>query len=176
MKLNLGCGHKRRNGFLGVDLFRCDAVDAVADLTRTLPFRDSSIEEIWMDNVIEHVLYIPPLMQEIHRICRDGALVTILTPHFASHASWRDPTHLHHLSYVSMDHFEKREASHYTGGGFRVVHRKLSFGGLLGNIGRLIFAISPKAYESNFCFVFRPSTLTFVLKVVKEQAAGVTRK
>jgi ubiquinone/menaquinone biosynthesis C-methylase UbiE len=168
MKLNLGCGHKKKEGFLGIDLFRCDAVDVVADLTANLPFRDSSIEEILLDNVIEHILYIPLLMKEIHRICRNGALVTIITPHFASHASWRDPTHIHHLSYVSMSHFEKKETSHYTGGGFQVIWRKLSFGGILGNIGRLIFWVSPKEYEANFCFVFRPSTLTFILKVVKD--------
>jgi hypothetical protein len=68
-----------------------------------------------------------------------------------------------------MDHFEKSDAAHYTGGGFRVVSRRLSFGGgLMGLLGRLVFAISPRRYESRWCFVFRASTLTFELEVVKE--------
>lgn len=52
--------------------------------------------------------------KEIHRMCVNGALVTVITPHFSSLASWRDPTHLHHLSFFSMDHFEKSSAAHYT--------------------------------------------------------------
>lgn len=32
MKLNLGCGNKRREGFIGVDRYPCDAVDIIANL------------------------------------------------------------------------------------------------------------------------------------------------
>lgn len=166
-KLNLGCGNKEKEGFMGVDCFQCDAVDITADLTRELPFEESSIDEIWMDNVIEHIPDITLLMKEINRICRNGAIVTILTPHFASDSSWRDPTHIHHLSCFSMDHFQKDSVAHYTGGGFEVIERRLSFGGIMGNIGRLIHKISPKKYESTWCFIFRPSTLKFILKIKK---------
>lgn len=167
MKLNLGCGNKKKPGFLGVDAFPCEAADLLCDLSTPLPFAPSSVEEVWMDNVIEHIRDIPALMQEIHRISRDGALVTLITPHFASADSWRDPTHVHHLSFFSMDHFQRQGVAHYTGGGYAIVRRKLSFSGLMGNLGRLIFALSPAAYEKNWCFIFRPGTLTFVLKVIK---------
>jgi SAM-dependent methyltransferase len=167
MKLNLGCGNKRKAEFLGVDFVPCEAVDVVADLTGTLPFVDGSVHEIWMDNVIEHIPDIVGLMSEIRRVCADGAKVIIRTPHFTSAASWRDPTHVHHLTFFSMDHFEKPISSHYTGGGFKVEERKLSFGGLMGNIGRIIHSISPRSYESNWCFIFRASTLRYVLSVSK---------
>ena len=42
MKLNLGCGNKRKDGFLGVDFAPCEAVDVTADLTGELPFDDGS--------------------------------------------------------------------------------------------------------------------------------------
>jgi len=168
MKLNLGCGNKRKEGFIGVDKFQCDAVDQLADLNKPLPFDESSIEEIWMDNVIEHVQDIPAIMAEVYRICENDAKVTILTPHFSSLSSWVDPTHLHHLSYFSMDHFERQKVSHYTGGGFKVTSRKLSFGGgLMGLMGRLFFKINAKNYESKWCFIFRASTLRFELTVSK---------
>ena len=49
-----------------------------------------------------------------------------------------------------------------------MVRRKLSFGGgLLGLTGRLIFLWSPETYEKKFCFIFRASTLTFELEVLK---------
>jgi SAM-dependent methyltransferase len=174
MKLNLGCGGKRVTGFIGVDKYLTPAVDVRADLTQVLPFESSSVDEILLDNVIEHVMDIPALMREMHRISRDGATVRILTPHFTSLSSWRDPTHVHHLSYFSLDHFTREQVAHYTSAGhrFEILERKLSFGGLMGNIGRLIFKLSPKSYESNWCFVFRASTLSFLLKVRKAQASN----
>lgn len=163
MKLNLGCGNKSKNGFIGVDKFNCNAVDVIADLTQPLPFDDSTVDEVFMDNVIEHIPDIPAFLSELSRICIKNARITIYTPHFASHASWRDPTHVHHLSYFSMDHLEKKSVSHYMNSGFEVIERKLSFGGLMGNIGRILFTFSPRSYEANWCFIFRPSTLKFVL-------------
>ncbi len=168
MKLNLGCGNKKKAGYIGVDKYPCEAVEQIADLNEPLPFNESSIEEIWMDNIIEHILDIPAIMKEIHRICKKDAIVTVITPHYTSIASWRDPTHIHHLCYFSMDHFEKESVKHYTGGGFTITHKKLSFGGgIMGLLGRLIFIISPKYYEAKWSFIFRASTLKFVLKVNK---------
>lgn len=167
MKINLGCGNKEKSGFIGVDAHPCKAANLLCNLNHSIPFTHSSIEGVWLDNVIEHIPDIQQLMQEIHRVCRDGAEVTVITPHFASFDSWRDPTHIHHLSYFSMDHFEKKGVSHYTGGGYQVIKRKLSFSGILGNIGRVIFSISPRSYEKNWCFIFRPGTLTFTLRVQK---------
>lgn len=167
MKLNLGCGNKRKDGFLGVDLYPCEAVDILANLEERLPFDNDSVSEMFLDNVIEHINDIPALMKELHRISKPGGEIFIITPHFANMSSWVDPTHVHHLSYFSMEHFEKADVSHYTGGGFTILSKHLSFGGLLGNIGRLIFLFSPRIYEKSWCFIFRPSTLRFKLRVDK---------
>lgn len=175
MKLNLGCGHKHRDGFIGVDKYPCDAVDVTADLSGRLPFDDHAAEEVWMDNVIEHIPDLPALMREIHRVCRAGARLTVITPHYSSNASWREPTHVHHLSYFSMDYFERPDVAHYTGGGYRVLRRRLSFGGgVMGLIGRMIFRISPRRYEAKWCFIFRASTLYFELEVVKTPSASTS--
>lgn len=173
LRLNLGCGNKRKPGFLGVDRYPCEAADMLADLSQRLPFATSSVAEVWSDNVIEHIPDLTAFMAEVHRVCMDGARVTLITPHFTSASSWRDPTHVHHLSYFSMHHFAKAGVAHYTGGGYEVERVKLSFGGGLGLIGRLICAISPRAYEDKWCFLFRASTLTYHLVVRKPAMAGV---
>jgi SAM-dependent methyltransferase len=171
LKLDLGCGNRARPGFLGVDLFPSAGANLVCDLSERFPFRSDSVEEVWMDNFIEHVPDVSHLMGEVARICRHGARVTVRTPHFSSQASWRDPTHVHHFSFFSLDYFENRSARHYTGGGFRIVRRRLSFGGgLLGITGRLLFAMSAETWEKHFCFVFRGGTLTFELVVEKSEA------
>jgi SAM-dependent methyltransferase len=168
VRLNIGCGNKRRAGFIGVDRYVCEAVDLLCDITKTIPFADGSIEEVYLDNVVEHISDIPSLMKELVRICRNGAVITIFTPHFTALSSWKDPTHVHHLSFFSFDHFCKVSTRHYIGGGIRLVARKLSFGGsILGLIGRLIFMMSPEWYERHLCFLFRASTLMFRLEVIK---------
>lgn len=168
MRLNLGCGNKRKEGFLGVDRFPCEAADLRCDLERTLPFRDNSIDAVLLDNVVEHLGDFLQFMRELGRICRDGATISIVTPHFTSWDSWRDPTHRHHFSYFSMDHFARGWIGSYGGCRLVVERRHLSFsGGLLGLTGRLLFTLSPRLWEKKLCFVLRGGTLYFDLKVVK---------
>ena len=42
LRLNLGCGGKRLDGFVGVDRYPTPAVDVLADLGATLPFAPGS--------------------------------------------------------------------------------------------------------------------------------------
>ena len=45
MKLNIGCGNKKIDGYLGVDKSRCDAVDYICDLeNEKLPFNNESFD------------------------------------------------------------------------------------------------------------------------------------
>ena len=171
MKLNLGCGTQRRDGFVGVDRFGSTATQVVADITK-LPFREDCAREILLDNVVEHVIDLVALMREVARVAADGARVVVITPHFTSWASWRDPTHVHHLSYFSLDHFDQGWIAGQIGARLRVERRRLSFGGgVLGLCGRMLFALSPRGYEKHWCFVFRASTLRFELAVDKGRGA-----
>ena len=168
MKLNIGCGNKRVEGYQGIDKYKCDAADYICDIeNEKLPFEENTVTDIILDNVIEHIYDIPKVINELIRVSQKGASIKIITPHFSSLSSWIDPTHIHHLSYFSFDHFEKNSATHYVGKGIKIKHVKLSFGGgFMGLIARLIFKISPKKYEQKYCFIFRASTLTFNIEVL----------
>ena len=109
-----------------------------------------------LDNVIEHVKSAVHAIKEVRRLLKIGGVVDIYTPHFTSQSSWRDPTHRHHLSYFSFDIFCRTKNAHYLGGKlFEIVEKKLSFGGGLSMLGRLIFKISPEAYEKSFVIYFQ---------------------
>lgn len=96
MKLNLGCGTTRIEGFCGVDLLKTPAVDISHDLNQfPYPFADNSVEEIILDNVLEHLVDVIAVMDEIYRICIDGASVKIMVPYFKSNSAYTDPTHRH---------------------------------------------------------------------------------
>jgi SAM-dependent methyltransferase len=171
--LDIGCGDKKVEGAIGIDVVGSTAADVVCDLTVfPWPLEGDRFDEVFANNVIEHLPDVVKTMEEIHRVCRQGAVVHIKTPHFAALESWEDPTHLHHFAFESFDYFagggRRRHVRHYTEKRFRVLRKRLHFGGHpFSWIGRVLFAISPRGYEKRWCFWFRPSTLEIDLTVEK---------
>lgn len=165
MKLNIGCGYRVLPGFTNIDKYPTSDNVIFGDLEEGLELPDGCASFILLDNVIEHMSNIPLVLRECSRLLDDGGTLKIFTPHFSSSSSWRDPTHIHHLSYFSFDYLGKNHRSNYIPNeSLEVIERKLSFGGgLLGLTGRLVFRLSPKAWEDKYAFVFRASTLQFTL-------------
>jgi SAM-dependent methyltransferase len=97
-RLNLGCGRDAMPGWTNVDSARLPGVDVVADLDRCaetrLPFEADSVDQFLLSHVIEHLHAPLPLMQELWRIAKPGAKLTILTPYGHSDDAWEDPTHV----------------------------------------------------------------------------------
>jgi SAM-dependent methyltransferase len=152
-------------GWTNVDLYPSHPSVILADLNSRLPFDDECAEEVLLDNVIEHVSSVPHVIQEIHRVLKPWGKLRIITPHYSSPASWRDPTHIHHFSYFSFDYFTKNRP--YLGHGqFSIEEKKLSFGGGWSVFGRLIFLISERAYGDSFAFIFPASTVRLVLRKI----------
>ena len=160
-KLNIGCGAKPKEGWVNIDKYVPSGFSQIefGDLEAGLNYPDESFDEILLDNVIEHLYDIPGAIKEIHRLLKPGGECKLITPHFSSASSWRDPTHIHHLSYFSFDYFATGSRSNYLGTKFKVV-KKLSFGGGFGLFGRLLFNLSPSRWEEKYSFVFRASSIT----------------
>lgn len=80
MKLHLGCGARRLDGFVNVDIAG-DAADVRADL-RDLPFGDASAEYIVSIHVIEHFHQweVGPLLREWRRVLRPGGTLHLECP------------------------------------------------------------------------------------------------
>lgn len=167
MKLNIGCGEKRLDGYVNIDKYSSESADMCGDLDATIDLPEGCADEILLDNVIEHVDSVVNAMKEVRRLLKTGGIVHIYTPHYTSHSSWRDPTHRHHLSFFSFDMFCKTRNAHYLGGKlYEISQKKLSFGGGISFLGRLIFLISPSVYEKKFCFWFPASTLYVKLRAI----------
>ena len=166
-KLNIGCGTKPREGWINLDKYVPEGFSQIefGDLEAGLSYPDESFDEILLDNVIEHLNDIPSSIKEIHRLLAPGGVCTLITPHFSSASSWRDPTHVHHLSYFSFDYFATGSRSNYLGTKFKV-EKKLSFGGGFGLISRLLFKLSAERWENRYSFVFRASSIK--IRLIKD--------
>ena len=82
MKVNLGCGNRKKEGFVNVDWDKECKPDIIADLNVNLPFKDNEVDEVYCSHIIEHVDDIFHFMYEIWRVCKPKALVKIIAPHF----------------------------------------------------------------------------------------------
>ncbi len=80
IRLNLGSGDVRFEGFTNVDLYD-DTADIRADL-KELPFNSNSVTEIRCIQVIEHIHYAESqrVLEEMHRVLKTGGFAILETP------------------------------------------------------------------------------------------------
>ena len=95
LKINLGCGDKRINGYVNVDKFKSDESVCLVNLEEAkLPFDDESCKEVFADNVMEHINNLLPLMNEIWRVLRHNGLFYAIVPVYPWEGVFQDPTHV----------------------------------------------------------------------------------
>jgi SAM-dependent methyltransferase len=97
MKLNIGSGDKRFEGFINIDddpHVNPDYIINLDDVNLVLPFDDNSVEEIKAIHVLEHIGdgFIR-LMQELYRVSKDGCIIDIVAPNEYHAVFYGDPTH-----------------------------------------------------------------------------------
>jgi len=110
-RLNLGCGRNILPGWINLDAAALPGVDIVADLeqcaTRPLPLADDSIGELLLSHVLEHIRQPLPLMQELWRVARPGALMRVRLPYGSSDDAFEDPTHVRQYFLHSFGYFSQ---------------------------------------------------------------------
>lgn len=64
---------------IAFDIYRTDCVQIVADAQR-IPLADGCVDGVWIQAVLEHVIEPERVVDEIHRVLRDGGFVYSETP------------------------------------------------------------------------------------------------
>jgi SAM-dependent methyltransferase len=114
LKLNLGCGFDKREGWLNVDSFEACEPDQLLDIEATpwdLP--SGAFDHILLKHVLEHVgadfATFRRVMQEIYRVVAPGGLVEIHVPHVRHDTFWSDPTHVRAFMPLTFEMMSKRK-------------------------------------------------------------------
>ena len=99
MKLNLGCGYNKLDGFTNVDSQESCEPDMLIDLEDLpWPFESDSTDEIVLCHVLEHLggtsdVYLK-IIQELYRVSQHSAQISITVPHPRHDDFMIDPTHV----------------------------------------------------------------------------------
>ncbi|MEQ8816521.1 MAG: methyltransferase domain-containing protein [Thalassobaculum sp.] len=108
LRLNVGCGFNKLDGYVNVDSFEGCNPDVVWDLERTpWPFPDDSVDEIVAIHVLEHIgqqtQTFFAIIKEIYRIVRHGGEFAVAVPHPLHRSFIIDPTHVRGFGLESFE-------------------------------------------------------------------------
>jgi len=95
VRLDIGCGPHKKEGFTGVDAINFPGVDVVADLKKPWPFNRDTVDEIHSSHFIEHFDAVERVhvYNEMFRVMKVGAKATLYAPAWQSGRAYGDPTH-----------------------------------------------------------------------------------
>lgn len=95
MKIDLACGQRKKEGFIGIDNAG-DFADIKHDLfTFPWPLEDDSVEEVWCSHFYEHIpgMMRGQWMDELFRVMKVGAKATVICPNAFCVRASQDFTH-----------------------------------------------------------------------------------
>ncbi len=125
LSIDIGCGAKKRSGYLGVDKLPLPGVDHTSDFaSEPLPFADNTVGQVFSSHCLEHLIDPTTLLRELTRVCVHGARIEFWAPyswygdaHFFDHVSFFNERQFLHVGVCHHEHWSKLL------GGSWVIHR-----------------------------------------------------
>jgi hypothetical protein len=114
LNLNLGCGYRKRDGWVNVDAAPACDPDVILDIEKLpWPWPDDSVERVAFIHSLEHMGRDPAvflgIMKELYRVCRNGAEIEIVVPHPRHDNFLGDPTHVRIITPHMLEHFNREQ-------------------------------------------------------------------
>ncbi len=92
MKVDLGCGVNKPEGYIGID--NVTEADIRADLRVGIPLAANSAEEVRAKDFLEHIPDTIAIMNECWRVLEPGGALEIIVPRWPHVDAVKDPTHI----------------------------------------------------------------------------------
>lgn len=153
MKLHIGCGYNKLEGFINIDKAKEVEPDKVVNIEEGLPFPDNSFDYIYSEHCIEHVrpYYWKFVLDEIARVAKEGCILELRLP-FDNIQSRTNPDHYRGFSWGSFRQLEIGNA------GKRNYYSKLNLIRLSSEPNKLIklfYYMFPVLYRGDVYFKFK---------------------
>ena len=172
--LDLGAGAKKNHNAMKVDINPKVNPDIVHDLNNfPYPFEDQYFDEIIMDNVIGELNDFFKVMDEIYRIAKVGAQITISVPYFRSSYGFIHPNIKSFFTIRTFEYFDPNseifKVYKYSDSTFQLV--SLNFNedfksGLIKTFVRYVANKNPSFYERILSHLIPLEAITFRLKKI----------
>ena len=113
MKLNMGCGQNKINGYLNIDKHSECEPDLQFDLEKfPWPFKTNEVNEVLFNHSLEHIgadtnIFLN-IMKELYRVCNNDAKIQINVPHPRHDNYINDPTHVRIITPQTFELFSKQ--------------------------------------------------------------------
>ena len=108
LRVDLACGQRLEEGWVGVDIAPLPGVQIVHNLEEhPWPIASDSVDEVRCSHFVEHVHDLIGFMNDLHRIMKPGAQANIVTPYYTSVRAFQDPTHVRFISEHSYLYFNQ---------------------------------------------------------------------
>lgn len=119
IRLDIGCGASKQQGFVGMDIQDLPGVDIHHDFLRfPWPLPDESCIMAMASHVLEHI---PPVvwsedkgtqfplllfMDEVWRVLKYDAKFMVALPYAGTARFWQDPTHINGMTELTFSYFD----------------------------------------------------------------------
>ena len=118
--LNYGCGQRKGDHEVGVDISTDTDADVLVGPDGRLPFPENSFDLVISRYVFEHVFNLLDVLAEIERVLKPGGKLRFIVPHCFSQDAFDDPTHVQfftlrtvrYLTGEAQVHYSKKRFSH----------------------------------------------------------------
>lgn len=85
MKLNIACGRDVKEGFINLDsVERENKLDMIVDITKKFPFENDSVEYIYAEQFLEHLMWLEGLkfLRNCFRVLKKDGILRLVLPHY----------------------------------------------------------------------------------------------
>jgi len=106
IRIDLGCGKFKKDGYIGVDWSDDQDVDIKCDLSKGIPFKDNEVDEIYTSHFLEHMKdddMVAFIIKEISRVLKPSGKLTVIVPYWSC---WEAQTLWGHKVWFSEHSFQ----------------------------------------------------------------------
>lgn len=126
-KLNLGSGSDYKDGFVNLDCNRKLKADVYAQLNKKWLFKDNEFDYVYASNILEHFKDFEFIIDELHRVCKNGAIIEVITPHYTGRHAFKILQHKTYFGLGTFGEYTSESKERFYPIKFKVLSEKLWF-------------------------------------------------